>query len=267
MSQPLRFSHLVKPKIGPEDPELVETLREGLEQVSPDDVTAIAQELVARRRRLAGLVEAVAGGRELDTSSDCAELARALTATQRQASMLCGWVVTTPVRVALPSLFWEEEPVEMRLDRFLADCGRVDRRLALEFATGLLHLRVPARYWLWTRWLWDIEHGTGILPLLASSTHALEAPGIGARYRQLRPLVAMGAELGQDSGLLRPALLDDPEIGPFAVDAFLAAAYSVYLYGITNWRLSREFNRLLPSLPDLARRLLGLPPTRRRLAA
>jgi hypothetical protein len=267
MSQPLRPSHLLKPKRGPEDPELLETLREGIEQVSPDDVAAIAWELAARRQRLAGLVEAVAGGSAFEKPSDCDELARAVTATARQASALCDWFVTAPVRAALPGLFREEEPVEARLDLFVARCGTLDRRLALELATGLLHLRAPARYWLWTRWLWDIEHGTGILPLLASSTHALDARGFGARYRQLRPLMAMGAELGRDSGLLRPALLDDLQTGPFAVDAFLAAAYSVYLYGITNWRLSREFNRLLPSLPDLARRLLGLSPARRRLAA
>ncbi|MBO9351461.1 MAG: hypothetical protein J7449_08260 [Thermomicrobium sp.] len=68
----------------------------------------------------------------------------------------------------------------------------------------------------------------------------------------------MGTELGRNSGLVAHDLADDPELGPFVTDAFLALAYSVYLYGITNWRLSREFNRLLPPLPQLARRLLGL---------
>lgn len=117
----------------------------------------------------------------------------------------------------------------------------------------------PWHYWLWTRWLWDARYGTGILPLLASSSHALEGQSIGVQYRQLRPLIALGAELGRNSGLICADLADDPHIGPFATDAFLAIAYSVYLYGITNWRLSREFNRLLPSVPQLARRLLGLP--------
>ena len=45
---------------------------------------------------------------------------------------------------------------------------------------------------------------------------------------------------------------------PFANSAFLACAYSVYLYGTTSWRLSSEFNNLLPSLPNMARKLLGL---------
>jgi hypothetical protein len=44
----------------------------------------------------------------------------------------------------------------------------------------------------------------------------------------------------------------------FANSAFLACAYNVYLYGTTSWRLSREFNNLLPSLPNMARKLLGL---------
>jgi hypothetical protein len=31
------------------------------------------------------------------------------------------------------------------------------------------------------------------------------------------------------------------------------------MYGSTSWRLSRDFNELLPSLPNMARKLLGLP--------
>ncbi|RMF27870.1 MAG: hypothetical protein D6759_16885 [Chloroflexi bacterium] len=69
----------------------------------------------------------------------------------------------------------------------------------------------------------------------------------------------MSMRFAEGTGLLTPALVNDPRRSPFAADAFLACAYSVYLYGITSWRLSREFNRLLPSLPDMMRRLLGLP--------
>jgi len=254
--QPLRPSHLIKPKTGPDDPELQETLLEGLQQVAPDDVSAIASELAARRQALLPALATLARG---TLPAEHGRLAAALTTSGKRAAELAGALAALAERRLVTGLLDEERPVEERVRQFCALALLPDRRLALEVGTGLLHLAAPRRYWLWTRWLWDVEHRTGILPLLASSTHALQGDDLGAQYRQLGALWALGAELGRNSGLLAPELADDPELGPFATDAFLAIAYSVYLYGITNWRLSREFNRLLPPLPDLARRLLGLP--------
>jgi hypothetical protein len=54
-------------------------------------------------------------------------------------------------------------------------------------------------------------------------------------------------------------LAADEQRAAFANSAFLACAYGVYMYGSTAWRLNRDFNDLLPSLPNMARRLLGLP--------
>ncbi len=71
-------------------------------------------------------------------------------------------------------------------------------------------------------------------------------------------MTALGLAFAEGSGLLVEELTANPRRAPFAQSAFLACAYCVYLYGITAWRLSREFHALLPSLPDLARRLLGL---------
>jgi hypothetical protein len=45
---------------------------------------------------------------------------------------------------------------------------------------------------------------------------------------------------------------------PFAVDAYLAAIYGIYLYTVTRLRMTQEFNRVIPGLPDLVRRLLGV---------
>jgi len=69
----------------------------------------------------------------------------------------------------------------------------------------------------------------------------------------------MSMKFGEGTGLFTSELLDSERRAPFANSAFLACAYSVYLYGTTSWRLSREFNGLLPTLPNMARRLLGLP--------
>ncbi|GBD18091.1 hypothetical protein HRbin27_00582 [bacterium HR27] len=265
MSQPIRPSHLIKPKTGPDDPELQETLHEGLRQVAPDDVVQLTHELLARRERLLPALAVLASGSRPAPPLE-QQLVAALAVTSKQARAAESLLQQLSASTVLPILLSDTRPVEERLVRVVTGCGAVDQRLALEVATGLLHLLAPGQYWLWTRWLWDIRHNTGILPLLASSTHAVQADDIGTQYRQLGAVIAIGAELGRNSGLLPSPLADDPERGPFATDAFLAIAYSVYLYGITNWRLSREFNRLLPPLPDLARRLLGLPRPARAIA-
>ena len=48
MNEPQRQSHIVTQKTGPEDPELQKALQNALTQVTPEDVIAIADELIAR---------------------------------------------------------------------------------------------------------------------------------------------------------------------------------------------------------------------------
>ncbi|MCS7050167.1 MAG: hypothetical protein NZL87_00970, partial [Thermomicrobium sp.] len=88
MSQPPRPSHLIKPKTGPDDPELQETLQEGLAQVAPDDVAQLAAELHARRERLLPLLATMAAGATVDSEATAA-LAVAVTATAKQAQEAC----------------------------------------------------------------------------------------------------------------------------------------------------------------------------------
>jgi len=42
------------------------------------------------------------------------------------------------------------------------------------------------------------------------------------------------------------------------VDVYLAAIYGVYLYTVTRLRMTQEFNRVIPQLPDLVRWLHGV---------
>jgi hypothetical protein len=46
--------------------------------------------------------------------------------------------------------------------------------------------------------------------------------------------------------------------GLFGADVFLAAVYAVTMYTVLRMRMTREFNRVIPPLPDLVRRLLGV---------
>jgi hypothetical protein len=253
MALPQRQSHIVKQKTGPDDPILEETLQEALKQVSSEDVIAIADELAERHARLFL-------GLETDSVklvSSFADVAAAVTHTRANARTITNYFVQGDYKI-FEGLLHGESPAPVRVANFVEKMNALDTRLALELASGLLHNRYPNEYWLWTRWLWDPTTGTGILPLLAGSTHNLLADNLADGYARVGAVTAMSMKFAEGTGLWTDELMANGKRAQFANSAFLACAYNVYLYGTTSWRLSREFNNLLPSLPNMARKLLGL---------
>ena len=253
MALPQRQSHIVKQKTGPDDPILEETLQEALKQVSADDVIAIADELAQRHALLFV-------GLETDSdrlASSFADIAAAVTHTRANARIITNYFSQSDYTI-LNELLKGDMPTTVRVSAFVQKLNALDTRLALELASGLLHNTLPNEYWLWTRWLWDPTTGTGILPLLAGSTHNLLADNLAEGYARVGAVTAMSMKFAEGTGLWTDELLSNDKRARFANSAFLACAYNVYLYGTTSWRLSREFNNLLPSLPNMARKLLGL---------
>jgi len=254
MTQPQRQSHIIKQKTGPDDPELQATLHEALSQVSPEDVIAIADELTERQARLFL-------GLETDSAklaSSFAGIASAVTHTRANARTITNYFAESDLKL-FDELLNGEAPTPVRVAMFVEKLNALDTRLALELATGLLHNTSPKDHWLWTRWLWDPTTGTGILPLLAGSSHNLLATNLADGYARVGSVTALSMKFGEGTGLWTDELMSNEKRAQFANSAFLACAYSVYMYGSTSWRLSRDFNELLPSLPNMARRLLGLP--------
>jgi hypothetical protein len=253
MALPQRQSHIVKQKTGPDDPILEETLQEALKQVSSEDVIAIADELAERHARLFS-------GLETDSArlaSSFADIAAAVTHTRANARTLTNYFAQGDYKI-FEDLLRGESPTPVRVAKFVEKVNALDTRLALELASGLLHNTSPNEYWLWTRWLWDPTTGTGILPLLAGSTHNLLADNLADGYARVGAVSALSLKFGEGTGLWTDELMANEKRAQFANSAFLACAYNIYLYGTTSWRLSREFNNLLPSLPNMARKLLGL---------
>lgn len=251
--QPQRQSHIVKQKTGPDDPVLEETLQEALKQVSSDDVIAIADELAERHARLFLNLK-------VDTpqwASSFADIASAVTHTKANARTIINQFNHGDF-TDFEDLLNGESPTPVRVAAFVEKSNALDTRLALELASGLLHNISPANNWLWTRWLWDPTTGTGILPLLAGSTHNLLAKNLADGYSRVGAVSAMSLKFGEGTGLWTDELMANEKRTQFANSAFLACAYSIYLFGTTSWRLSREFNNLLPSLPNMSRKLLGL---------
>jgi len=253
MALPQRQSHIVKQKTGPDDPILEETLQEALKQVSSEDVIAIADELAERHARLFLNLKVDSA----QWTSSFADIAAAVTHTRANARSITNYFAQSDYTI-FNELLNGVAPTPVRVSTFVEKLNALDTRLALELASGLLHNTSPNEYWLWTRWLWDPTTGTGILPLLAGSTHNLLADNIADGYARVGAVSAMSLKFGEGTGLWTEALMANEKRAQFANSAFLACAYNVYLYGTTSWRLSREFNNLLPSLPNMARKLLGL---------
>ena len=265
--EPQRQSHILKQKTGPDDPELQASLQEALGQVSPEDVIAIADELAERQARLfLGLEEDPAR-----LAASFAGIAAAAAHTKANARAITSYFSMesnglplesqkqTPGLQNFNELLKGKAPAPVRVAVFVEKQNALDTRLALELATGLLHNTFPNEHWLWTRWLWDPTTGTGILPLLAGSTHNLIATNIADGYARVGSVTALSTKFGEGTGLWTDELAANEQRAAFANSAFLACAYAVYMYGSTGWRLSRDFNELLPSLPNMARKLLGLP--------
>jgi hypothetical protein len=251
--QPQRQSHIVKQKTGPDDPALEKTLQDALTQVSSDDVIAIADELSERHTRIFLNLK-------VDSEqwiSSFADIASAVTHTRANARTVTNQFNHGDFKL-FEDLLNEEAPIPVRVAKFVEKLNALDTRLALELATGLLHNISPTDNWLWTRWLWDPTTGTGILPLLAGSTHNLQAENLADGYARVGAVSAMSLKFGEGTDLWTDELMANEERAKFANTAFLACSYSVYMYGTTSWRLSAEFNNLLPSLPNMSRKLLGL---------
>jgi hypothetical protein len=252
--EPQRQSHIIKQKTGPDDPELQASLQEALGQVSPEDVIALADELVERQARLFRQLESDPAKLAFSFS----DIAAAVTHTKANARTITNYFSQDAYK-PFDELLNGEAPAPVRVAAFVEKLNALDTRLALELATGLLHNTFPKDNWLWTRWLWDPTTGTGILPLLAGSSHNLLATNIAEGYARVGAVTAMSMKFAEGTGLWTDELMSNEKRALFANSAFLACAYAVYMYGSTSWRLSRDFNELLPSLPNMARRLLGLP--------
>jgi hypothetical protein len=146
-------------------------------------------------------------------------------------------------------LLYGSGDLSSRVERFedrLVDFEEVTVDLTWE----LLHLVYPSRYWLWTRWMWNPRTETGSLRLVTVEDVELQGLDRIDTYERVGRALAVVQETARAMGYV-----DD---GPFGIDVFLACVYGVYMYTVLRMRMSQEFTRIVPELPSLARRLLGI---------
>ena len=142
--------------------------------------------------------------------------------------------------------------------RLQAFCERLDAlpgfaaNLRADFASELLHFAAPERHWLWTRWMWDPRTRTGALPLVTTAAYDLRGTEPGDVYLKVGRAVAFVHEVGDALGFRRIGN------GIFGTDVFLSCVYVIYTYTVLRMRMTKEFNKVMPQLPEFSRRLLGV---------
>lgn len=160
------------------------------------------------------------------------------------------------LRRELKALLYGEAPVSQRLDVFMATIGGLEEAMILSLATESLHFSDPQRHWLWTHWIWNPKgpgtKGSGALALVTQDDVELTAGTHGEIYEQVGRATAVINEQGHVAGYSRSGR------GLFGTDVFLACVYAVFMYTVFRVKLSQEFNRILPELPELVQRVLGV---------
>jgi len=156
------------------------------------------------------------------------------------------------IREETRALLYGQAPLASRFDRFAGAIHTPAGSQVSSLASELLHYSQPDRYWLWTSWIWDPKTGAGALSLVTSDKVDLSGGSDGQIYENVGRVTAMVDAAGHGEGYSSAGR------GLAGTNVFLACVYTVYMYAVFKMKLSQEFNRILPELPELARRLLGV---------
>ena len=226
-------------------PSAQEFMREAMQKITVEELDAIEQEVAAKSARFQELLApdrvAQLGDEELPS------LLHMIFAVRRKKNLSNG-----NLRKQIYDLVYGEAELTARFQSFCDQQSQLDENIRYDLASELLHYTRPDDYWLWTRWMWDPEIETGSLRLVTMDDFDLHAPTLGETYLKVGEAIAFVNETGQAAGFTR--------IGErtFGADVFLACVYAVYTYTVLRLRMTNEFNKVMPELPEMARRLLGV---------
>lgn len=230
-------------------PAMREFLSEVLEKTDREQCAAIADACATKST----LVQSALGRGAAISPANARWFLHSVFATRRRAdSVLRVGAEQGGLGPMLTALCWGDAAPAQRVDEFVHGLRALnDEELATDLAGEALHFTQPSTYWLCSRWLWSPAHRTGSLALVTTGAD-LNGATAGETYEKVGTALMMVRASGDAAGLLRLG----PE--PWNLDVMLACIYCVYLYTVTRLRMTREFNQIIPPLPELARRLLGL---------
>jgi hypothetical protein len=227
-----------------------EFMKEALGKITEAELGLIAGELETKSQRFQALLSQTTI--ETLTKDQLRALLRSVFSTRRRADELLGQFGAEGLRRRIRSLLYGPEPLPARFQMFYDSVGTAHEHIRFDMAGELLHYTFPEDCWLWTRWVWDPKTETGALPLVTTEDYEFQAASIGDTYMKVGEAICFVKATGDAAGFTRIGM------GPFGIDVYLACVYSVYIYTTVRMRMTQEFNRVIPDLPELSRRLLGV---------
>ena len=171
---------------------------------------------------------------------------------RRKLSILLQNNTMDSIRNEIATLLYGNQDLAVRYNRFITTISGLNDVLSLSFASELLFFTNPDKYWLMNKWIWDPKTKGGALSLILHNDYEVKGETSGDLYMAIGEAIQMVSQAGQVEGFSRIAR------GLYGTHVFLACVYAVYMFTVFKIKLSKEFNRILPELPELARRVLGV---------
>lgn len=228
-----------------------EFMKETLSRVSPDELVAIAADLETKSKLFQGYLNAARIDHLSDNETE--EILSNIFATRRRLKQILEVHPHERLKGHIKELLYGREKIENRFQTFVNSLEGLEHpSLRTELAAELLHFSNPDQYWLWGRWMWDPKKKTGSIPLVTSEEFDLEGERDGEVYMKVGKGVAFVhsiAEAAEFQFISRTL---------FGTDVFLSCVYVIYAYTVLRMRMTQEFNKVMPPLPEFSRRLLGV---------
>ncbi len=245
-------------------------MAQALEQATRAELGDIVAELEQKGARFRALLapEALPGLGQ----GELRALLRSIFATRRKADPMLEVIGVQELRNSFGYLLHDPAPLEERFRGFVdclagfwgdvrlarkgpaADGNELPEQVLCDLASELLHFTRPDEHWLWARWMWDPAAGTGALPLVVEDQYDLHGKNPGETYMKVGVALAFVRATGEAAGFAKFSEINSP----FGIDVFLTCVYAVYIYTTLRLRMTQEFNKVVPQLPELSRRLMGV---------
>lgn len=236
-----------------------EFMKETLAKVDLEDLSGICSDLEAKSARFRESLSPDAIGK-LDPGA-FRSLLRLVFSTRGKTRKTLDDLGFDEMRTWIRKLLYDPSDISSRFQRFVDRLAGVPDNVRADLASELLHFTDPDRHWLWTRWLWDPRTKTGSLPLVTTAAYDLSGTHPGEIYMKVGRATAFVHEVGEAAGFQKISR------SVFGTDVFLCCVYVVYAYTVLRMRMTQEFNKVMPGLPEFCRRLLGVHRKKSKVAA
>ncbi|NOX36213.1 MAG: hypothetical protein GXO78_01630 [Calditrichaeota bacterium] len=227
-----------------------EFMLETLSRITLEELEQIQADLHLKSQCVQEMVRQASGGRFSDGT--LRQLLRCVFATRRRANKIADRYPADYFARHIQSLLDPGKPVEWRFQEFFHAFPDIEASQRYDLASEILFFSHPDQYWMWTRWMWDPRTRTGSLPLVLMEQVSLEGNSEGEIYRKVGEAVRHLQEIGRTREI--PSFLQTA----YGVYTYLACVYVIYSYTVLRMRMTQEFNKVMPKLPEFIRRLLGI---------